>query len=52
MQLVDDTKTNRGAALLQDALLKTDGTVTDLLELFADEEIEIEKVIPGLYTAA
>ena len=51
MQLVDDTKTNRGAALLQDALLKTDGTVTDLLELFADEEIEIEKVTPGLYTA-
>jgi chorismate--pyruvate lyase len=51
MQLVDDTKISRGAVLLQDALLKTDGTVTDLLELFADEEIEIEKVTPGLYTA-
>ena len=42
---------HRRAALLQDALLRTDGTVTDLLELFTDEEIDIEKVIPGLYTA-
>jgi chorismate-pyruvate lyase len=44
------TTRNRGASLLQDALLKTDGTVTDLLELFSDEEISIEKVTPGLYT--
>jgi chorismate lyase len=51
MQLVDEAKTNQRAVLLQDALLKTDGTVTDLLELFAHEEIEIEKVTPGLYTA-
>jgi len=42
---------SRGATLLQDALLRTDGTVTDLLELFADEQIDIEKVTPGLYTA-
>jgi chorismate--pyruvate lyase len=42
---------NRRATLLQDALLKTDGTVTDLLELFTDEEIVIEKIDPGLYTS-
>jgi chorismate-pyruvate lyase len=42
---------NRKATLLQDALLKTDGTVTDLLELFTDEEIIIEKIAPGLYAA-
>jgi len=62
MHLVDETKPDaeralcsslrdRGATLLQDALLTTDGTMTDLLELFADEEIEIEKVTPGLYAA-
>jgi chorismate-pyruvate lyase len=60
MQLAAETRTstgllssprNRRSDLLQDALLKTDGTVTDLLELFADEEIGIEKVTPGLYTA-
>jgi chorismate--pyruvate lyase len=42
---------NREATLLQNALLKTDGTVTDLLELFTDEEIVVEKIAPGLYTA-
>jgi chorismate-pyruvate lyase len=60
MRLVAETETdvrrgsrsplgNRKATLLQDALLKTDGTVTDLLELFTDEEIIIEKIAPGLY---
>ena len=42
---------DRKATLLQDALLKTDGTVTDLLELFTDEEIIVEKIAPGLYSA-
>ena len=42
---------NRKATLLQDALLKTDGTVTDLLELFTNEEIIVEKIAPGLYSA-
>jgi chorismate-pyruvate lyase len=41
---------NPRASLLQDALLKTDGTVTDLLEVFSDEEIAIEKLTAGLYT--
>jgi chorismate-pyruvate lyase len=39
------------AALLQEALLRTDGTVTELLELFTDETIGIEKVTTGGYTA-
>jgi chorismate lyase len=62
MRLVAETETdigrgpwsplrNRKATLLQDALLKTDGTVTDLLELFADEEIAVEKIAPGNYAA-
>jgi chorismate--pyruvate lyase len=62
MRLVGETETaigrgqlaplpDRSATLLQDALLKTDGTVTDLLELFTDEEIIIEKIAPGLYTS-
>ncbi len=62
MRLVAETETdvgrgacsplrNRNATLLQDALLKTDGTVTDLLELFTDEEFIVEKIAPGLYTA-
>ena len=37
------------AALLQEALLRTDGTVTDLLELFTHETIGIEKVTTGGY---
>jgi hypothetical protein len=36
------------AALLQEALLRTGGTVTDLLELFTDEDIRIDKIAPGI----
>ena len=39
------------AALLQEALLRTDGTVTELLELFTHETIGIEKVTTGGYAA-
>jgi len=39
------------AAFLQEALLRTDGTVTDLLELFTHETIGIEKVATGEYAA-
>lgn len=39
------------AVLLQEALLRTDGTVTDLLELFTRETIGIEKIITGGYAA-
>ena len=37
------------AGLLQEALLRTDGTVTDLLELFTGEAIRIKKLSPGHY---
>lgn len=39
------------AALLQETLLRTDGTVTELLELFTDEAIGIEKVTAAEFTA-
>ena len=39
------------ATLLQEALLRTDGTVTDLLELFTGENILIDKLQPGLYSS-
>jgi chorismate-pyruvate lyase len=39
------------ATLLQEALLRTDGTVTDLLELFTHENILIDKLDPGLYSS-
>jgi chorismate-pyruvate lyase len=39
------------ASLLQDALLRTDGTVTDLLELFTHEKILIDKLDPGQYSS-
>ena len=39
------------ATLLQETLLRTDGTVTDLLELFTGENIRVDKVPPGLYSS-
>jgi chorismate-pyruvate lyase len=39
------------AALLQEVLLRTDGTVTDLLELFTGEPIRIAKVSSGFHNA-
>jgi chorismate-pyruvate lyase len=39
------------ATLLQETLLRTDGTVTDLLELFTGENIRVDKVTPGLYSS-
>ena len=39
------------ATLLQETLLRTDGTVTDLLELFTGENILIDKLQPGLYSS-
>ena len=39
------------SVLLQEVLLQTDGTVTNLLELFTGEEIYVEKVTAGLYSS-